>query len=708
MVVLFDGGSCIVNPNNETARMVIYLQKPSSLGPRTWLAGVNCLDQITRLFFEKRETLTRSPNMVVTIAKKMSSPAAQIQEGFLKIVMEAISEVNRTHKPYQIRIISDSKTYKSSSVNQNELVLADFYIMVIDSIERLKSLLQNYVSHMLSWNPGARFMVVYNNVNNRNNSEKTARAIFGLMLEDFYINRVGLMYATADVEYSFMLLDYFNSTACRTLSIKKFVQCREGNLVTKNVKTLKTKLSRFLTGLSLTNCTFNLCASIAAPFVENDCVLGLEMRIIGFIKARLNFNILSICERESRGIQLDTGNWSGLLGRLNEKSCDFIMGGYYPDNEVLNSFWVSDCYLQDSYTWFTKLADPRPAWMALYSIFDHFTWMVFVGMILITWVTWALLVNMLPEPPQSREWSLTGINNLGVSVCVSVQERPLCMASRFFFVALAIYGLNVTSMYTSKLISLFSNPGLLHQIDSLEEVVEAGIPFGGHEECRDWFENDQDMWIFDQYNDSSDFDPTTANLHYVKKGERVIMSSRMYIMQNALADYVFAFRYNIFSSPIQMIMKPGFPFLYEFNLMIRYMRDFGFFHKINRDFIYNNTYLNRIAKMRPDFQEKVIVLTMDHLQGAFSILSLGIGVSIILFVGELMVFHLYKPLMTRYSRINKKSLKKSKKVAKKKPHPKDKKHKLSKPVQEIVISWEEINRQTDMRFTPVKRRKVHK
>lgn len=114
------------------------------------------------------------------------------------------------------------------------------------------------------------------------------------------------------------------------------------------------------------------------------------------------------------------------------------------------------------------------------------------------------------------------------------------------------------------------------------------------------------MWIFEDYNDTVDFEPTHVNFEYVKVGERVILSSRMYVLQSALSDDIYAFPYNVFSSPIQMIMKPGFPFLYEFNRMIRYMRDFGIFAKIQQDFIYNNTYLNRIAKMRPTFQGNLV------------------------------------------------------------------------------------------------------
>lgn len=110
------------------------------------------------------------------------------------------------------------------------------------------------------------------------------------------------------------------------------------------------------------------------------------------------------------------------------------------------------------------------------------------------------------------------------------------------------------------------------------------------------------MWIYEDYNHTEDFEPTTDNMEYVKRGERVILSSRMFMLQSIFSDDTYGFPTNVFSSPVQMIMKPGFPFLYEFNLMIRRMRDFGIFAKIKSDFIYNNTYLNRIAKERPEFQ----------------------------------------------------------------------------------------------------------
>jgi len=305
------------------------------------------------------------------------------------------------------------------------------------------------------------------------------------------------------------------------------------------------------------------------------------------------------CSRETRGEDQGDGNWNGLLAKLSDGECDFIMGGFYPDNEVTDYFWGSDCYLQDAHTWFAQLADRRPAWQAMVGIFALSTWISFLLVLVLSWLFWYALVRILPEPQYFQQLSLTGINALGVTICVAIQERPICDATRLFFLALTLYGINLVATYTSKMIETFQFPGYLHQLDELQEVVAAGIPFGGEEESRDWFENDDDMWIFKAYNSSSVFRPRTDNLEAVERGLRCILSSRMYVMQNKYADDIFAFPQNVFSSPMQLIMKAGFPFMYEMNTIIRYMRDVGIIQKIDSDFRFNNTYLNRIAKMRP-------------------------------------------------------------------------------------------------------------
>lgn len=126
------------------------------------------------------------------------------------------------------------------------------------------------------------------------------------------------------------------------------------------------------------------------------------------------------------------------------------------------------------------------------------------------------------------------------------------------------------------------------------------------QEMKDWFENEYDEWIFERYNDTTPFNPTTINLRAVAAGKRVLLCNRLYVLQNQVSNEIFGFPENVLSSYAQMIMKPGFPFMNEFNLLIHRLRDFGQNDYVMKSFIYNNTYINRIAKMRPLFEGKLI------------------------------------------------------------------------------------------------------
>lgn len=173
---------------------------------------------------------------------------------------------------------------------------------------------------------------------------------------------------------------------------------------------------------------------------------------------------------------MESGSWSGLLGKLQNRTCDLLAGGFFPDEELAIKFWTSDVYFENSYTWYIKKAQRRPAWLALYSIFNNTTWFCLFGALFSSWIFWYFLVKVEKEGPKGI--SLVGLYNMAVSISVAVPYTPIRTASRIFFLVIAVYGLNVAALFTTNLISVFSDPGLMHQISTLAEVVEAGIQFG--------------------------------------------------------------------------------------------------------------------------------------------------------------------------------------------------------------------------------------
>lgn len=290
--------------------------------------------------------------------------------------------------------------------------------------------------------------------------------------------------------------------------------------------------------------------------------------------------------------------------------------------------------------------------------------MVFVGLFLLASITWYLLGIAMPERKPHKRVALCVLNSWAVFLGISANNRPEWSPLRVFFIILALYGLNVTTIYTSKLITVFTSPAYEEQIDTIDEIVESGLPIGkfcrpsdqlmdaisifffvvfssiagGREEYYDWFENDnpEDRILFDLYNYSDTFWPSFENLKDVRDGKRVLLLNRIYVLSKTMPD-VFAMPGDVLVNPLEMITERGFPLLKPFNRLISHMIDTGIIDKLYKDFLYNVTVLENIRDRTEIPDTLQIVLTLDHLNGAFSAWLLGLFVSFMVFAAELAI-----------------------------------------------------------------------
>lgn len=283
----------IVNLSNETANTVIFMLPEKDLGPDVWKAGVGCLDSFAQIFFFRnpKERFTRAYNLMLVHAFHLSSPADQIQEGFSKLINEAVTNPGPPDREelFQMRVASDYNITNGTE-DKGELILADNYVIVVDSVDRLKELMKKKIVEMRSWNPGARFLVLFHNATCRNRPLGVASNIFKDLMEMFYVHRVALLYANSTMNYNLLVNDYYSNVNCRILNVQSVGQCHDGKLYPNNA-VVKASMQDYVSGFSPRNCTFFACSSISAPFVEADCILGLEMRILGFMKNRLKFDV---------------------------------------------------------------------------------------------------------------------------------------------------------------------------------------------------------------------------------------------------------------------------------------------------------------------------------------------------------------------------------------------------------------------------------
>lgn len=101
-------------------------------------------------------------------------------------------------------------------------------------------------------------------------------------------------------------------------------------------------------------------------------------------------------------------------------------------------------------------------------------------------VSWFVFGTAMAETSSHKKLVLCVMNSLAVFLGISSNNRPNYTPLRIFFILLALYGLNVTTIYTSKLITVFTRPAHDQQISTIAEILNAGIPIGGQQ---NWIRN---------------------------------------------------------------------------------------------------------------------------------------------------------------------------------------------------------------------------
>lgn len=166
------------------------------------------------------------------------------------------------------------------------------------------------------------------------------------------------------------------------------------------------------------------------------------------------------------------------MGQIRQDICDLVVGGFYPDNEISDDFGVTETYLQDSYTWYVFRPPFKETWKSLIGIFKTITWIVFIWILIITGACWAILARLSNEHKPHREFVLAYLATWAIFLGQSAYHRPYHQPLRIFFIFLALYGLNVTTIYTSNLINVFTSPARENQIDTVQEMLDSGLPIG--------------------------------------------------------------------------------------------------------------------------------------------------------------------------------------------------------------------------------------
>lgn len=251
-------------------------------------SGVKCLHAVELGWLKRNEILTRSSNLAIAYIHNDSFPALKISEEYIHFKNDFA--INSSTDTYLVRIFSSASDYSSVSDGLlSSILLIDYYVIITDEVRDIRFIIQSYLYPAPSWNPGARFLVLYNNNTNKNNAVETAKNIFDILLTEFYVHKVIMMYSVSDTKYSIHIFDPFDEKSCRKVVVENASNCDNG--VIENSFTFFRFTKRFKANTSLKNCTLKLCTAVAKPYINEDCKTGTEMDLLQILKDKLTFDV---------------------------------------------------------------------------------------------------------------------------------------------------------------------------------------------------------------------------------------------------------------------------------------------------------------------------------------------------------------------------------------------------------------------------------
>ncbi|PSN43950.1 Ionotropic receptor 225 [Blattella germanica] len=418
----------------------------------------------------------------------------------------------------------------------------------------------------------------------------------------------------------------------------------------QNTPFFPSKVPNDLNGCPLRASTFEfhpfiICDEKLGKGTNMSIVDGLEIRLIYCLAEAMKMNlILRIPPGNFRGgSQLENGSWTGLRADIIDGLADIVFASLLSgEDEVI--FDSTRIYFTDRFTWFVARAKPYPRWLAMARVFAPNTW--FFGFLSIILGGIIMRVIFLFKIVQSKEvspkyWRLvTCLTSVwAVFLEEGVGFMPRSTPLRTFFLSFVIYALAINTVFQAFFTSYIVNPGLLHQISDFDELVTSDLIYAYYYRVLDKFltsEFKQKLKVKLFCDPFTCLDMVATNYKYATFCGRALLAYIVdaLVKQDGKHD-IYAFKEDLFQINSVMLVPKGSHLLNRFDEVMTYIVEAGL----------PNQWLKTILDIRgikagvialTDLSDEYSALTMNHLQGAFFFLLMGIALGLITFILEVL------------------------------------------------------------------------
>ncbi|KAJ9582521.1 hypothetical protein L9F63_003135 [Diploptera punctata] len=518
----------------------------------------------------------------------------------------------------------------------------------------------NYLETFSAWNSLAKFVVVFASSSGIV-SNKVVQQILSDMWKWKILNVVVLVQKRVNAaqkndtgsEISLMTwFPYALPFICDKLQgavvLNSWVSQGEKGIFRYNTSLFPNKISRNLKGCTLRVGTTNFHPFVslleAADNYTNFSIDGMDIRTLFCITKYLNMvvKILPNSDTNPWGLKLENGTWTGMSGDLTYNKIDIAVAGWADNLRDHLIFGVTKRYFTDMAKWYVPRAKPYPHWLGIIRVFEPNFWAALFLALSISSVFLRLIsikkFRNLAEETVRYSNILSCISDLwSMIISAPIPVLPQSAIFRFFFIFWLVYSFVVSTLFQTYVTSLLVDPGIEHQIASVEELIGSNLEFF----LMRFLANYVDEQLLEKLFLKEILDTPVACLESaVKSGNAVTLLSKTFIMDSAnkpeFKNKVFplyGFRENFMEFHLVFVFKKSDPLIEIFDDIILHLVEAGLPAQFMREVTSSN---ERTSQMYTTEYEEVSIF---HLLSAFVLITVSWGISILIFLIEILIPH---------------------------------------------------------------------
>lgn len=287
-------------------------------------------------------------------------------------------------------------------------------------------------------------------------------------------------------------------------------------------------------------------------------------------------------------------------------------------------------------------------WNSVIRVFSPDLWLTVFLSMLIACILMLCLTSCLNKLSQSeyqvyQRLSSCLISMWAVLLGLSVSVMPRADIFRVFFSTWLIYCLAVNTVFQAFLTTFLINPGRERHIQSIQELLSSGLPYGFDPQCDKTFNDTEEIVMRTILQHRIPCSPYTTCMDWVAYHRNFSTPSTDnivdYFITTKYVDYqgqplLCTLKEEYYSSNNVIHMMKGNPLFQRVNEIVGRIVESGIFNQWTKEFFDSLKLKKGVISLRT-LQDEYYNLNLEHIQSAFWVLCVGLGLGIAVFVAQL-------------------------------------------------------------------------